>query len=162
MRPTIAATEARMTFLTALLLTTALAETPAAAAETRSVTLPTGKTIEAKVIAPEADTLEGMTVTAMKLVEEGKHDEWISQFCAPSMCEGPDTVVSVKRLNLASAQRTVKSCHEGDNLVVTKVKGDRAADTRVTLYTWCGDGRMPAPVTWEKVGENWKIASFSW
>lgn len=157
-----------MTFLTALLFTAALAEEPTAAPEpapapeTRSVTLPTGKTIEAKVFTPEADTLEGMTVAAMKLVESGAHDQWISQFCGPTMCEGPNAVASVKRLNLASAQRTVKSCHDGDKLMVTREKGDRTADARVTLYTWCGDGRMPAPVTWERVGDGWKIASFSW
>lgn len=150
-----------MTLLPLILLTAAFAEDPAPAA-TKSVTLPTGKTIEAKVVTPEADTLEAKTVQAMKLAEEGKHDKWIAEFCGPTLCEGPTAIDSVKRLNLPSAQRTASACHDGDNLVVTRVKGDRETEEQVTLYTWCGDGRMPAPVTWEKVGDDWKIKSFSW
>ncbi|TNE87408.1 MAG: hypothetical protein EP330_18245 [Deltaproteobacteria bacterium] len=156
-----------MTLLSLVLLTAAFAEEPAAApapapAATKSVTLPTGKTIDAKVVTPAADTLEAWTVEAMKLAEAGDHDKWIRQFCGPTLCEGPTAVESVKRLNLASAQRTVSACHEGDTIVVTREKGDRNVDDQVTLYTWCGDGRMPAPVTWEKVGDDWKIRSFSW
>ena len=144
--------------LSLVLANSALAETPS----TRSVTLPTGKTVEAQVMTPEAGSLEAQTLEAMKMAKAGKHDAWISQFCGPTLCEGPDAIASVKRLNLTSAQRTVGQCFEGNKLVVTKVKGDRESENRVTLYTWCGEGRMPAPVTWERTGESWKIASFSW
>jgi hypothetical protein len=150
-----------MLTLAVLLAAPAHAEPPAAG-PTRTVTLPTGKSIDAKVVTPEAGSLEAQTVEAMKLVESGDLDGWIAKFCGPTLCEGPEAITSVKRLNLNTAQRTAAACHDGDNLVVTRVKGDRATDDAVTLYTWCGDGRMPAPVTWERVGEEWKIRSFSW
>lgn len=150
-----------MTLLSIILMSAALAEDPAPAA-TESVTLPTGKVVEAKIITPEADTLEAATLEAMKLAQAGDFDKWIAKFCGPTLCEGPTAIASVKRLNLSSAQRTVGKCHSDETLSVTKVKGDRETEDLVTIYTWCGDGRMPAPVTWEKIDDDWKIRSFSW
>ena len=129
----------------------------------RSVTLPTGKTIEAEVIeAPSPGTVEFAILESMKMISNGDHDTWIQKYCSTEMCPDANAITSVKRLNLSASQKTVGRCYDKDKLVLTRRRGDIARDGRVTIYAWCGENRMPAPATLIQEGGEWKVSSLSW
>lgn len=143
---------------------TAFAEAPTATATgTQSVTLPTGKTIEAsKFVSPAAGSMEAAIIESMTMIGAGQLDEWIAKYCDASTC--PDTAAkeSLKTYQLKSSSKTAHECMTSDGgILVTRREANEAEGT-TRVYVFCGANRMPAPASLKLVGDAWKFTSFSW
>lgn len=134
-----------------------------ALAEEVQVATPIGKTLTAqKVSSPAATSPEGVVQASIQMITAGDFDAWIGKHCHPSMCPAdPAAIEALKNYNLSTAKKTAGVCLHDDGKTLLVTRKD-VTDTKITLYLWCGDKRMPAPSSMEKVGENWKITSFSW
>jgi hypothetical protein len=146
-----------------LSLFAALSFATVAGAEELQVATPIGKTLTAtKVTSPAPTSPEGVMQDSIAMITAGQFDAWIAKHCHPTMCPAdPGAIEALKNYNLSTAKKTAGACvhDEGKTLLVTRRD---ASDTKVTVYVWCGDKRMPAPASVEKVGDAWKVTSFSW
>ena len=136
----------------------------AAAQSTQDVRLPTGRTVAAEVVrGPAADSMENAVLLTLTTVIAGDFDTFLSSQCDPSVCSDERQQEQLRTYNLPSAQQSGGACLHGegkDTLLITKRK--EAPGGLVTVYLWCGEGRMPAPSTWGQVDGAWKTSSFSW
>lgn len=114
---------------------------------------------------PAAGTPEESIRESLKLIRDGKLDEWISTWCAPEKCTNTPTAIDeLKQFGLARAQKGAPLCLKGsdDSIDVTRVKGDPGKDTSVTVWIKCEESRLPVPATVKKVDNKWLVTSFSW
>jgi len=148
----------------ALIAGTALAEPPTASPSgTQSVTLPTGKTIDAqKFVNPAQGSLEYGMIQSMNLIKAGSFDDWVSQWCHPNTCPDANAITSLKTYQLKSSQKTVHECMTEDGGILVTKREANEAEGSTRVYVFCGPNRMPAPASMILVGDNWKVASFSW
>ncbi len=159
-----------MRILTAVLCSLILSS--AAFAEDVQVKTPLGQTITGKkAMSPAADSVEGVVITSLKMIRDGKFDAWMDTHCHPSHCALDKTQphyeanrASMKNYNLTASSKSAGHClhDEGKSIIVTRQDGDPATDAKVTVYIFCGEKRMPTPSTLEKDGDSWKVSSFSW
>lgn len=153
-----------MRTLVALLIAATLA-TPALAEDVQ-VKTPLGQTITGhKIASPPAGSVEGTIIASIDLITAGKFDEWMKDYCHPSYC--PDDAAAreaMKNYNLTASSKTAAAClqDDGKSVIVTRQDGDPTKDSKVTTYLFCGEKRMPTPATLEKVGDAWRVSSFSW
>ena len=135
-----------------------------AMAEDVTVKNPLGIEMKAnKVVSPAADTPEGVILASIKMISDNKFDEWMGSLCHPTYCPNDEKArTSMRQYNLAAAAKTSMACttDDGKSLIVTRK--DNKDDGSITIYTFCGEKRMPAPATLTKDGGAWKISSFSW
>ncbi|MBW1876784.1 MAG: hypothetical protein JRI25_05075 [Deltaproteobacteria bacterium] len=148
----------------ALVAGTALAEPPTASpAGTQSVTLPTGKTVDAqKFVEPAEGSLEHGIIASMNLIKAGSFDAYISQWCHANTCPDAAAITSLKTYQLKSSQKTVHECMTEDGGILVTKREANEAEGSTRVYVFCGPNRMPAPSSLILVGEAWKVASFSW
>lgn len=111
---------------------------------------------------PAAGTPEDTIVQTLKLLKDGKLDEFISTYCDPNYCN-TGNLESLKAYALKHAAEHAKDClREGDTLEVTRVKGDFTKDSRATIYVRCEPDRMPVPTNFTKQPDgSWKISGLS-
>lgn len=147
---------------TAVGVTATAAPPTAAPSATVSVTLPTGKAVDAKkFVSPEKGSLEAAMIRAMTLIKDGQFDTYVSELCHSNTCPDAAAVESLKMYQLKSTQKTVHECMTEDGgILVTKRETSDDGSTRV--YVFCGQNRMPAPSSLSMEGEMWKVTSFSW
>lgn len=144
-------------------LTALVATLLAASALARDVTLPTGRTVSAEVVTDPAEgTIEHAIMTTIKTITAGDFSTFLANQCDPATCGDPLQQEQMTTYNLPAAQRTAGACLQGDGdneLVITR---RREEGPNMTVYLWCGDGRMPAPSTWKQIDGVWRTNSFSW
>ena len=118
--------------------------------------------LPALAAAPAAGTPEDTIVQSLKLLKDGKLDDFIAKYCDPNYCN-TGNLESLKAYALKHAAEHAKDClHEGDTLEVTRVKGDFTTDTRATIYVRCEADRMPVPTNFAKQADGtWKISGLS-
>jgi hypothetical protein len=112
---------------------------------------------------PAAGTVYATLVQGLKLIKQGKFDEWIDSYChKANLCNSPGATQSVKRYNLPSLKKLLgynPSCLRGndDTIVITREDGDPATDSQVKIFLECRTGGMPRPFTMKKEGDTWKF-----
>ncbi len=149
----------RWTLAAALTLMSGLAQ----AQTTESVTLPTGRTVQAEVVsAPAEGTVEKAILTTLQTIIAGDFSTFLASQCDPNTCSDARQQSQLTQYNLPAAQQSGPACLHGethDQLWITK---RREQTGTLTVYLWCGEGRMPAPSTWKQIDGAWKTSSFSW
>ncbi len=144
----------------------AWAESPAAAAAAstpQSVTLPTGKTIEAqKFTNPAEGTVEHAILDSMKMIKAGSFDAWITKYCDPGTCHDAKAIESLKTYQLKSSSKTAHECMADDSSIVVTRREANDAEGTTRVYLFCGPNRMPAPASLKQAGAKWTVTSFSW
>ena len=149
--------------LVAAVPTEAFADAPTATASgTKSVTLPTGKTIEAQVFAsPTEGSIEHAIIDSIKMIGASSFDEWITKYCDAGTCHDAASKESLKTYQLKSSAKTAHECMIDGGIVVTRREVVEAEGT-TRVYVFCGPNRMPAPASLKLVGDRWMVTSFSW
>jgi len=150
--------------LSALLLGSMGLSQAANAGEKVSVKTPLGMTIQAdKVVNPAAGTIEHQIIESLKMIRDGQFDKWMDTHCFPSRCDEQVARAQMSNFNLANSKKSAGKCLQNDNEIwVTARKGDPANDKIVKVFVFCGENRMPAPSSHNKLNDKWYVASFSW
>lgn len=143
----------------------AAAEVPGKATPvgTETVTLPTGKSVEAeKFTAPAAGTVEESILSSISLIRAGEFETFMDEWCHESYCGSDKLRENMTSYVLPAAKGTSGQCivDDGESIIVTR--RELADDGSVRVYVFCGDSRMPAPSSHVLVGERYLVSSLSW
>ena len=140
------------------------ADAPTATASgTQSVTLPTGKTIEAqKFVNPTEGSIEHAIIDSIKMIGASSFDEWIAKYCDAGTCHDAASKESLKTYQLKSSAKTAHECLSTDGGIVVTRREVVEAEGTTRVYVFCGPNRMPAPASLKLVGDRWMVTSFSW
>jgi len=111
-------------------------------------------------VSPKEGTAHAALLEGLKLIKDGKFDDWKRQFCHTNdLCHNDNAWRSVLRYNLPAMQRLAPHCiKDGDTLLVTRTDGDPDKDDRVTLFIECNPQGMPRPFHLKKEGRAWKFS----
>ena len=107
---------------------------PAFAQATMSVTLPTGRTIDAEVVSQPAEgSVEHAILASLTmLTQQGDFGGFMATWCDPGTCGDPRQQEQMTTYNLPAAQRTGGACVHGENsdqLVITKRREENGNQT---------------------------------
>jgi hypothetical protein len=123
-----------------------------------------GPVAAAGLASPETGTPEWAIRESLRLLRDGKPDEWIANFCDPTKCTG-DNTEELKTYDLHRATVNAPKCLHGDEegILVTRMDGDPQVDATLKIFIQCEDSRMPVPATMKKRADGrWLFTSFSW
>jgi hypothetical protein len=136
----------------------------ALAGGTQAVKTPLGTTIQAEVVSnPPEGSIEKQIIESLKLIRDGQFDKWMDTYCYPSRCDSEIARAQMKNFNLSTAKKSVAKCLQADDSIwVTSRKGDPAKDEIVKVFISCGENRMPAPSSHNKLKGKWYVSQFSW
>jgi hypothetical protein len=108
---------------------------------------------------PTAGTAEAALLDGLKLVKNGKFDDWVSKYCSKEKaCATSDSIMSYKRFNLTMMQRRAPAClRENDTaLDINKILDE--GDGSKTIYLRCEATTIPVPFNLIKEGDSWRFS----
>lgn len=108
---------------------------------------------------PALDTPHGVIIDGLKLIKEGKFDNWIEKHCSKEKkCFNAQTNSALKRYNLPAMKRRADKCiKEGDSIEVTRT--DKISETELKIFVQCEPTAMPVPFWLIKEGAAWKFSN---
>ena len=111
------------------------------------------------VTSPAAGTHLHALLEGLKLVRDGRFDDWVGTWCSTSeLCFNPTSIASLKKYNLPAMQRVAPQCLKGagETLEVTRIDGDPAGTLPIKVFLRCDPAGMPRP--FELVNQSgWKF-----
>jgi len=109
-------------------------------------------------IAPKAGTPEATLRDGLRLIADGKFDQWVARYChKQKLCPTPQATKSLKRYNLVAAQRLVSHCLKGDKKDQLEITRRVEEGEDLKLFLACHAKGMPRPFTLRKDGDAWKF-----
>ena len=146
----------RSILLTALAAFAALTITLAPPAEA-DVAAPTAHGKKG-LVTPAPDTPESVLLAGLRLIADGQFDQWITRYChMDKLCPTAQAKKSLKRYNLAAAQRVVGGCLKGDKKDQLRITKHVEEGAKLKFFLHCSDKAMPRPFTLMKEGDAWKF-----
>lgn len=108
---------------------------------------------------PSLDTPHGVIIDGLKLIKDGKFDDWIQKRCSKEKkCFNAQTNSVLKRYNLPAMQRRAAKCvRDGDTIEVTRT--DKISETEMKIFIQCEPTAMPVPFSLIKEGAEWKFSN---
>jgi len=108
---------------------------------------------------PAVDTPHGTIVAGLKLLRDGKFDDWIGKYCSKDKkCFNDQANGNLKRYNLPAMQRRAKNCvKDGDSIEVTRT--DKISETELKIFVQCETTAMPIPFWLIKESDGWKFSN---
>ena len=104
----------------------------------------------------DLEAAKAVLVEGLKLIKDGKFDEWISDYCAKTYCTTKQAKKSIKHYNLTAMKRIVGKCLGTDNVLnVTKVKDKK--DGSKKIFVQCHPQGMPKPFHMVKTDAGWRF-----
>lgn len=116
------------------------------------------------VTTPAAGSPEEAVLESLKMLKAGNADKWMDTWCEPTRCSNQDQRNDMKNYSLKRAMADAATCLQGDkddSILVKRVDGDPAKDTRIKVFIDCGSP-ISTPATLLKVDGKWKVESQSW
>lgn len=108
--------------------------------------------------APEAGSPEAALLDGLRLIADGKFDQWIERYChTEKLCRSPQATKSIKRYNLTAANRLVPFCLKGEKRDKLKITKQAAKGDELKLFLGCHGGAMPRPFTMVREAGAWKF-----
>lgn len=116
---------------------------------------------------PAAGSPEEAVLESLKLMRDGKADEWMSKWCQPGHCDTEGQKEDLRAHMLKQAMMSSKNCLYKDaagldGIKIKRVSGDPAKDTAIKLYVECTHTQYPPPAALIKVDGAWKVTSIPW
>ncbi len=108
---------------------------------------------------PAIETPHGVILDGLKLIKEGKFDNWIQKHCSKEKkCFNAQTNAALKRYNLPAIQRRAGKCIKDDDTIeVTRT--DKISETELKIFLQCEPTAMPVPFWLIKEGTVWKFSN---
>ncbi|MFO0744351.1 MAG: hypothetical protein U1F43_01585 [Myxococcota bacterium] len=108
---------------------------------------------------PALDTPQAAIIEGMKLIKDGKFDDWISKWCSKEKkCLNDQANSALKRYNLPAKQRRAAACiKDGDTIEVTRT--DKISETELKIFVQCEPTAMPIPFWMIKEGSAWHFSN---
>lgn len=108
---------------------------------------------------PTLDTPQGVIVEGLKLIKDGKFDDWITKHCSKDKkCFNAQTNSALKRYNLPAMQRRAGKCvKDGDTIEVTRT--EKISETELKIFVQCETTAMPIPFYVIKEGKDWHFSN---
>jgi hypothetical protein len=125
---------------------------------------PGAKPAPVTVSAPTAGSPEEAVLASLKMLKEGKAEQWMDTWCDPTRCSNKDQREDMLTYSLKRAMTDASLCLHGDKddaILVKRIDGDPAKDTRIKVFIDCSSP-ISTPATLLKVDGKWKIESQSW
>ena len=99
-----------------------------------------------RVTNPETSSMEGTLIRGLKLLKDGKFDEWIDKLCSKEhRCFHENAKRDLKRFNLPAKQRRAPNClKDGGNAIEIDRVEDIGKD-RKKVFLKCEETAMPLP-----------------
>ncbi len=113
---------------------------------------------------PAAGTPEQVLRDSLLMMKAQKGTEWMDTLCTPGRCKTEFQRSELERYMLKQAQSTSKNCLHGDKdeLQVKSVKGDPAADAKISITLVCSHSQYPPAAVLEKVDGKWYVTNIPW
>lgn len=117
-----------------------------------------------EITAPEAGSPEEALRESLILMKKHEPRKWMDTWCTPSRCANPLQREDLEKYMLKQAQEGSKHCLFGDNdaMKIKKIKGDPAADEKLTITLVCSHTEYPPPALLEKVEGKWYVSTIPW
>lgn len=108
---------------------------------------------------PAVDSPHGVIIEGLKLIKDGKFDNWIEKHCSKDKkCFNPQTNAALKRYNLPAMQRRAGKCVKNeDTIEVTRT--DKISETELKIFVQCEPTAMPVPFWLIKEGNAWHFSN---
>ena len=108
-------------------------------------------------------SVEAQIVDSLKLIKDGKFEQWRTAHCHPERCDTASPAWDqMKNFNLKTSQRTAGSCLKADNQIWVVKKQVIEPDKKIKVFISCDESSFPSPSFHEKVNGKWTVQSFSW
>jgi hypothetical protein len=105
-------------------------------------------------------TPESALVGSLKLLRDGKFDDWIKTYCSKAkLCLNDNSISSLKRYNLPAKQRRAAACLRQDGSAVEVNRVDDLSATEKKVFINCEPTAMPVPFFLIKEGERWLFSA---
>lgn len=116
---------------------------------------------------PAAGSPEEAVLETLKLMRDGKADEWMAKWCQPGHCDSEGQKEDLRAHMLKQAMLSSKNClykdaAGADGIKVKRVAGNPATDSAIKLYVECTHTQYPPPAALVKVDGAWKVSSIPW
>ncbi len=115
-------------------------------------------TAAAQEVVPKKGTPHHSLLGGLKLILNGKFDNWMKTYCHPDdLCMTETARKSLLKYNLPALKRIGKHCIKGrgNAIKVTRTDGDPAKDDTIKLFIQCNPKGMPRPFTFKKKDGRW-------
>ena len=108
---------------------------------------------------PAAGTLEAALLDGLKLIKNGKFDDWVTKYCSKEKaCATSNSILSYKRFNLPSMQRRAPAClRENETALDIKDVWDQG-DGSKKIFVNCEATATAIPFYLIKEGETWRFS----
>ena len=112
------------------------------------------------VKSPAAGTMQFVLLDGLKLIKDGKFDDWVSKYCSKEKaCITANSISSYKRYNLPAKQRRAPAClRENDTAIDIKYTED-VSDAEKKVFVNCEATAMPVPFYLIKEGDTWRFSA---
>ena len=110
-----------------------------------------------------AKSVEAQVVDSLRLIRDGKFEEWRTHHCHPERCDKASPAwEQMKNFNLTTSKKTAASCLQAENEIWVVKKQVIEPDKKIKVFVFCGETSMPSPSFHEKVNGKWTVQNFSW
>ena len=120
---------------------------------------------KARVIrSPKKASMYGALLYGIRLISQGKFDEWVDSYCHPTQCTTEKAVGFLKKMNLPALRRShAKHCLRGKKKMSLKVtRIDKLPDGSRKIFVRCNPKGSPYPFRLMKDAKDkkkWKWVS---
>ena len=117
-----------------------------------------------EVTETEAGSYEEALRESLLLMKAGDTKTWMSKWCTPIRCSNEAQREELEAYMLKQATQSSKNCLHGetDTVQIKSVKGDPAADDKLSVTLVCTHTKYPPPAVLEKVEGKWYVTSIPW
>lgn len=105
---------------------------------------------------PAPGTMESTLLEGLKLIRDGKFDDWVSKYCGKrTLCWNNAKIAEYKRYNLPASKRIVGACLREDGHAIDIDRVEPQDDGSKKVFIKCRPDASPRPYYLEKEGEKW-------
>lgn len=108
---------------------------------------------------PATGSMEAALLDGLKLIKNGKFDDWVSKYCSKEkICVTPDAISGLKRLNLSMIQRRAPACLRENETAIDINRVLDGGDGAKTVFLNCEVTATPIPFHLVKEGDTWRFS----
>lgn len=109
---------------------------------------------------PAAGSMEAALLDGLKLIKDGKFDDWVSKFCSKEKaCFNSNSINSFKRFNLPAKQRRAPSCLRENGTALDIKNVEDQGDGSKKVFVNCEATAMAVPFYLVKEGDAWHFTA---